>query len=151
LQENVVGKGEMDSYLYWFLFGLVLLALEMMTGTFYLLIVAVGMAVAGLSALLGAGMVWQLLLCALTTVAGTLILRRRKTASGDDTNTDNLDIGQPVKIIHWNDNGSARISYRGAEWDAELASADAPRDGQFYIVAVHGSGLVLSHQKSQQF
>jgi len=148
LGKQEIGKGVMESYLYWFLLGLVLLGLEMATGTFYLLIVAIGMAFAGLSALLGANMVSQLLLCAITVVAGTLILRRRRLVSGDDITTDNLDVGQAVKILRWNDNGSARVVYRGAEWDAEVESADAPRDGQFYIAAVHGSGLLLSHKKS---
>ncbi|MDD4912027.1 MAG: NfeD family protein [Sideroxydans sp.] len=138
----------MESYIYWFVLGLILLGLEMATGTFYLLMVAIGMAVGGLAALLGAGVVWQLLLCAITVVAGTFILRRRKRSSNDPIAEASFDIGQAVKIIHWNDNGTARVAYRGAEWDAELQSADAPRDGQFYIAAMHGSGLVITHQKS---
>lgn len=138
----------MESYIYWFVLGLILLGLEMATGTFYLLMVSIGMTVGGLAALLGADVVWQLMLCAITVVAGTLILRRRKRSFNDPAEDASFDIGQPVKIIHWNDNGTARVAYRGAEWDAELQSADAPRDGQFYIAAMHGSGLVLTHQKS---
>ena len=56
----------MEIYVYWFLLALVLIGLEMVTGTFYLLVLSIAMAVGGLAALLGAGMVWQLVLGAAT-------------------------------------------------------------------------------------
>ena len=43
----------MAVYVYWFLLALVLLGLEMVTGTFYLLVVSIAMAIGGLAALLG--------------------------------------------------------------------------------------------------
>ena len=139
----------MEIYIYWFLLALVLLGLEMVTGTFYLLMVAVAMAVGGLTALLGAGMAWQLLLCAITVIAGTIILRRWKSSQATEAPNASLDIGLPVKVIKWNDNSSARVFYRGAEWDAELESADTPHEGTLYIKAVQGSSLVLTHRKQQ--
>jgi membrane protein implicated in regulation of membrane protease activity len=139
----------MEIYIYWFLLALVLLGLEMVTGTFYLLMVAVAMAVGGLTALLGAGMAWQLLLCAITVIAGTIILRRWKSSQATEAPNASLDIGLPVKVIKWNDSGSARVFYRGAEWDAELESADTPHEGTLYIKAVQGSCLVLTHRKQQ--
>ena len=140
----------MEIYIYWFLLALILLGLEMATGTFYLLMVAIAMAVGGVAALLGTNMAWQLLLCAVTVVAGTIVLRRWKSTQVKEVANASLDIGQPVKVIKWNDNGTARVFYRGAEWDAELESVDTPRDATLYIVAVHGSGLVLTQRKSQQ-
>lgn len=140
----------MEIYIYWFVLALVLLGLEMMTGTFYLLMVAIAMAVGGLAALLGADVTWQLTLSALMVVAGTIILRRWKSAHTGETSNASLDIGQAVRVIKWNDNGSIRVFYRGAEWDAEPESADTPRDETLYIAAVRGSGLVLTHHKSQQ-
>lgn len=139
----------MEIYSYWFLLALILVGLEMATGTFYLLVVAIAMAVGGLAALLGASVVWQLLLGALTGIAGTTILRRWKSTQAKEVNSASLDIGQPVKVIKWNDNGTARVFYRGAEWDAETESADTPRDTTLYIMAVHGSGLVLTQHKQQ--
>lgn len=139
----------MEIYIYWFLLALILVGLEMATGTFYLLVVAIAMAVGGLAALLGASVVWQLLLGALTGIAGTFILRRWKSTQAKEVNSASLDIGQPVKVIKWNDNGTARVFYRGAEWDAETESADTPRDTTLYIMAVHGSGLVLTQHKQQ--
>jgi len=140
----------METYIYWFLLALILVGLEMVTGTFYLLVVGIAMAVGGLAALLGAGLVGQLVLGAVTCIAGTIILRRWKSAQVGDTSNASLDIGQPVKVLKWHDDGTTRVSYRGAEWDAEPESANTPRDGTLYIAAVRGSSLVLTHRKQQQ-
>src|SRR5512135_308982 len=137
----------MEIYIYWFLLAVILAGLEMLTGTFYMLVVAIAMCVGGLVALLGAGLVWQLLLGAATGIAGTIILRRWKSTQASEAPNVSLDIGQPVKLLKWNDNGTARVFYRGAEWDAELEAADTPRDGALYIAAIRGSGLVLTHRK----
>jgi membrane protein implicated in regulation of membrane protease activity len=138
----------MEIYVYWFLLALILLGLEMVTGTFYLLIVAIAMAVGGLVALLGMSLAWQLILGAVTGVTGTIILRRWKSAHASESPNTSLDIGQPVRVIKWHDNGTARVFYRGAEWDAEPESAGTPHDETLYIAAVRGSGLVLTHRKS---
>lgn len=137
----------MEIFNYWFLIALTLLAMEMATGTFYLLVLSVGMAVAGLAALLEAGVAWQLTLCALTVIVGTIILRQWKNGRRNEIADASLDVGQPVQVLSWFDNGSARVLYRGAEWDAEPESADMPREGTFYIKEMRGSSLVLTHRK----
>lgn len=139
----------MENYIYWFVLALVLVGLEMATGTFYLLVLSIAMAVGGVSALLGGGMVWQLLLGSVTGIAGTIILRRWRGSVVGEIPNASLDIGQPVRVIKWNDNGSARVSYRGAEWDAETDSVETPHEGTLYIASVRGSTLVLTHRKSQ--
>jgi membrane protein implicated in regulation of membrane protease activity len=137
----------METYIYWFLLALILLGLEMATGTFYLLALAIAMAVGGISALLTLSLVWQLLLCALTMIICTQILRRWKASRINESENTSFDIGQPVKIVSWHENATARVLYRGAEWDAELDAADVPRDGVFIIKAVHGATLVLTQRK----
>lgn len=140
----------METYIYWFLLALFLLALEIATGTFYLLVVSVAMAVGGLAALMGAGLAWQLTLGAIAVVAGTMLLRNWKSARDNDVADASLDVGQPVQVLEWHENGTARVSYRGAEWDAEPESANMPRDGILYIEVVRGSSLVLTHRKPKQ-
>lgn len=140
----------MAIYIYWFLLALLLLGLELATGTFYLLVVSIALAVGGFAALLDASLTWQLILSALAMITGTFILRRWKSTRVHEDSGASLDIGQPVQVLKWHENGSARVFYRGAEWDAELESADTPHNGTFYIAAVHGSSLVLTHNKSQQ-
>jgi membrane protein implicated in regulation of membrane protease activity len=138
----------MESYIYWFLLALVLIALEMATGTFYLLVLAIAMAVGGVATLTGASTAWQFVLSAVTGITCTIILWRWKSTLAIEAPNASLDTGQPVRVIKWNDNGTARVFYRGAEWDAELESSDTPHDATLYIVAVRGSGLVLTHHKT---
>ena len=137
----------MDAYVFWFLLGLVLLGLEMVSGTFYLLVVAIAAAVGGAVAWLGMGIVMQLILSALTGIAGIFILRRTKGTQVVDTANASFDIGQPVHVLKWNDDGSARVTYRGAEWDAQLEISDTPRGSTLYIASIQGSKLVLTHHK----
>lgn len=137
----------MAIYIYWFLLALVLTGLEMATGTFYLLMLAIAMAVGGLAALLGVNMVWQFVFSALAMIVGTIILRRWKGAHAIGAATSNLDAGQPVKILNWRNDVNARVFYRGAEWDAELDSPKSDHEGTFYIKAIRGSVLVLTHHK----
>ena len=108
------------------------------------------MAAGGLVALLGATMRWQLIVSALIVIAGVIVLRRWKNRDTAEVFSASLDIGQPVRVIKWNDNGSARVFYRGAEWDAEAESAETPHEETLYIAAVRGSGLILTHHKSAQ-
>lgn len=137
----------MEIYSYWFLLALLLLGLEMATGTFYLLMLSIAMAAGGVAAMLALNMVWQLVLCALAVISGTFILRRWKKGQVNEVAGSSLDVGQPVEVLTWHENGSVRVVYRGAEWDAEPESADTPREGTFYIKAVRGSSLVLTHHK----
>jgi membrane protein implicated in regulation of membrane protease activity len=138
-------------HVYWFLLALVLLGLEMASGTFYLLVVSIALAAGGAVAYTGANLVWQLMLCAITVIAGSIILRYWKGARVNELASASLDIGQPVKVVKWHENGKARVLYRGAEWDAELKSSDLPRIDTLYIAAVHGSTLVLTdHQTKHQ-
>ncbi|MFA6972429.1 MAG: NfeD family protein [Gallionella sp.] len=137
----------MEIYSYWFLLALLLLGLEMATGTFYLLMLSIAMVVGGLAAMLALSMIWQLSLCALAVILGAIILRRWKKGLVNEVAGTSLDVGHPVQVLTWHENGSVRVLYRGAEWDAEPESADMPRDGTFYIKAVRGSSLVLTHLK----
>jgi membrane protein implicated in regulation of membrane protease activity len=137
----------MAIYIYWFLLALVLLGLEMATGTFYLLIISIAMAVGGVVALLGFAMPIQLTIAALAGIIGIVLLRNRKDGRSNDTAKLSLDEGQPVKVLIWRDDGTARVFYRGAEWDAELVAGESARDGQFFIKSIHGSMLVLTQQK----
>ena len=140
----------MAPYIYWFVLAFGLLALEMATGTFYMLMLAAALTVGGVAALLGLGQPMQITLTALAGIIGTVILRRMKSTHPADAASLSLDTGQPVQLIAWREDGSARVHYRGAEWDAEPESADMPHEGSLYIKAIRGSKLVLTQQKPQQ-
>jgi membrane protein implicated in regulation of membrane protease activity len=139
----------MADYIIWFLLGLAMLGAEMATGTFYLLVISIAMGAGGIAALINLPLDMQITVCAVVGVIGTIILRRSKITQPESAENQNLDIGQPVRIMHIHEDGTLRVAYRGAEWDAELVSANTPLDQPLFIQAMHGSKLILSHIKPQ--
>ena len=144
----------------WLLLGGVLVLAELFTGTFYLLMIAIGMAAGALVAWLGVGIEWQFVIAAIVSVAGTIVVRRsqfgkrQKIDSAKDRNV-NLDIGQTINVAHWmkeNVGGdaadvglyTARVKYRGALWDVELAQGEVAHSGQFFIQEIRGSRLIVA-------
>jgi membrane protein implicated in regulation of membrane protease activity len=139
----------MENYSYWFLLALTLLGVEMATGTFYLLVLSVATTVGGVAAWSGMATVWQLTLCAIGAMVGIILLRFWKSTQVKVDSSGSMDIGQQVKVLNWHEDGSARVMYRGAEWDAQMESPDVPRSGILYIAALRGATLVLTHRKLQ--
>jgi membrane protein implicated in regulation of membrane protease activity len=138
----------MAIYVYWFVLALILVGLEMATGTFYLLVVSIALAIGGAAAYFGLGISAQFALASLAGVAGVILLRRWKDGGTVDKASQSLDAGQPVKVLNWRDDGTARVFYRGTEWDAELESKDSGQEGVFYIKDIRGSVLVLTNRKA---
>ena len=137
----------MAVYVYWFILALALMALEMATGTFYLLMLGIAVGIGGIAALFGLSLALQLTLSAIAGIVGTVILRRVRRDMISTAPNQSLDIGQPVQSVTWNKVGTARAVYRGAEWDAEPESADMLHTGPLYIKAMRGSTLILTHRK----
>ena len=133
----------------WIWFGLMALALigEVMTGTFYLLIVAAGFAVAGALAYLGLSVPLQIAVCAVTVLVATLVLRKTgvlKKRVDASANADvSMDIGQTLTIDAWTTDRSARVWYRGTHWEAELAPGAAAVPGRYTIIQTRGNTLVV--------
>jgi membrane protein implicated in regulation of membrane protease activity len=123
----------------------VLVAVELTSGTFYLLLYGMAALAAGLAAWLGAGVTAQLLIAAVIAAVGTLALRHwsRSTAHPESTVQD-MDIGQPVQVESWRD-GRGQVKYRGALWDAEAESASTDSARPLVIRAVRGNTLVLGN------
>lgn len=134
----------MDMQYVWWIAAAILVGVEMMTGTFYLLIVALACFVGGMVAVVGLGSGWQWGVAAVVEVVGTLAVRRwKRHYMATPKLTNNLDIGQRVSVIEWRADGSARVAYRGTYWDAVLDSASTPKREQMMIVDMRGAQLVL--------
>jgi membrane protein implicated in regulation of membrane protease activity len=130
----------------WWLTAGVLVAAELATGTFYLLMLALGCVAGALAAQAGAALSTQLVSAALlgggATVAWHFKRLRRPPAAPTESNRDvNLDIGQQVHVPEWAGDGTARVHYRGAAWSVRLAEGAPTAPGPHVIVAVHGSEL----------
>lgn len=133
----------------WAWFALAVLALigELSTGTFYLLLLAIGLAVGGLCALLGLSLHWQLIACIVMALVSLVILRKsglmgrhRRLPKPDALS---LDIGQPVQVTQWSENQTTSVWYRGATWQARLQSGHSPVPGAYVIVAIDGAQLLI--------
>ncbi|MBP0589080.1 NfeD family protein [Paraburkholderia sp. LEh10] len=135
--------------LFWWIGAGILIVLELMHGTFYLLMVALGFIAAALARLAGADLTLQFGIAAVVALTAVLVLRKsrygRKTKRRAEAarNPDvNIDIGSTLTVPSWHD-GRARTSYRGASWEVELAPGE-PEDANIYeITALRGNCLVV--------
>lgn len=142
----------MTDWMIWFAVACVLIILEMATGTFYLLMIAIGAAAGGLVALGGASGAWQCIIAAAIAAIATFALRRSRFGKLDNLDAArdpgvNLDIGQTLEVAEWHSvagtTSTARVMYRGALWDIELASGGTAVAGQFRIQEVQGNRLIV--------
>ncbi|HEX4779669.1 MAG TPA: NfeD family protein [Usitatibacter sp.] len=139
----------METWLVWAVAGFVLVIAELVSGTFYLLVVGVGAFAGALAAWLGAGLVVQALVSGLVSVVGAWLVhtwhaRQPVTAQGSNF----LDRGQPVVLEGWaNETASiARVKYRGSTWEARLAQpGERPAPGTtLYIEGQDGNTLLVA-------
>ena len=135
---------------WWWVAAGVAVALELSSGTVYLLMLAAGLACAAVAAGLGASSGSQLLvaaLCSALAMGGWHWVRTRRAAGFEaPSNPDlHLDIGQTVHVAGWSADGTAWVHYRGTEWSACLASGAQACAGVHTILAIDGSQLILSN------
>lgn len=139
-----------DTDLIWLIAGFVLVIAEILTGTFYLLVLGIGGFAGAMVAFLKFDFWVQALAAAVVTVAGALWVRGRHSA-GADPQMASMDVGQSVSFDSWANQGAghARVRYRDTLWDAEVeGDTGAPAHGElFYIVAAHGNTLRISRNK----
>ena len=131
----------------WWILGVVLVGAELVTGTFYLLAIGVAFLVGGFAAWLGASTPVQLLVAGALAVAGSFVAHRWRDSKGTPPLQPSLDVGQPVQVQIWHDDGTARVTYRGTQWDAQLAVPGGGRERTMYIVAMRGSTLVIAPER----
>jgi membrane protein implicated in regulation of membrane protease activity len=147
----------MDTTTIWWLLAGSAVVLELLTGTFYLLMLALGLAAGALAAHAGLGAGWQYVIAALVG-GGAVLAWHFKQASAKavdarslESNSDvHLDIGSSVEVAAWSPLGTARVVHRGAEWAARHSQSGSPthdifKAGLHRITAVEGNTLVLEN------
>jgi membrane protein implicated in regulation of membrane protease activity len=139
---------QMMAYGMWWIAAAALIAAELLTGTFYLLVVGVAVACAGVVAWLGWSATSQWLTASILGVVGVTALEWWKRSRGGTPRQPALDVGQLVRVQSWGPNRTARVSYRGSTWDAELATPDTPQAETMYIAATRGSVLILAASRT---
>lgn len=134
----------MNAYVIWWIAAFVLVAAELTTGTFYLLVYGIAAAAAGIAAWLGMGFIAQLVIAAAIGIAGTVALKKWRRAEAGDADLQDLDIGQSVALESWQ-GGRGQVKYRGAVWDAEAAGPEVDTGKPLFIRAMRGSVLVVGN------
>lgn len=136
-----------ESTIWWVLAGAVI-AIELVTGTFYLLMLSLGMVAGAIAAHLGASSAMQLVMAAAvgggSVVAWRSYKQKTAPAAPAQSNRDvNLDVGETVHVDTWAPDGTSSVKYRGAHWDVSLVEGASPSPGTHKIVEVIGSRLVV--------
>jgi len=139
----------MEDWLVWTVAGFALVIAELVTGTFYLLVVGLGAFAGAVVAWLGMGEVFQAVVSGLIAVVGAYAVNRwHKSQPRMPEGSNFLDRGQPVVLEGWANESAAiaRVKYRGTTWDARMARADLhPAPGTtLYIEGQDGNTLVVA-------
>lgn len=135
------------STFWWILAGIAVVA-ELLTGTIYLLMLALGLVAGAVAAHLGLDMPVQIIVAAVVGVLCVLVGRRirRARTSGLPASADpdmNLDIGETVTVTQWDADGSTRVQYRGAQWTAVLRAGAMATPGLYRVVELQGNRLIV--------
>jgi membrane protein implicated in regulation of membrane protease activity len=135
-----------DSKIWWLATG-TLVAVELATGTFYLLMLAIGAAAAALAAQAGLGLTNQLVTAAvvggLAVVLWSAYRQRHPSLRASSDPDQHLDVGETVQVEAWDAEGHAQVRHRGANWTAVAAPNATLSPGMHRIQAVTGNRLVL--------
>lgn len=136
-----------DSTMWWLLTG-ALVALELLSGTFYLLMLALGAAAAAIAAHLGVPLVAQITVASVAgLVSVALWYQIKKRRPGDPSaraqRSVNLDVGEVIQVDAWLPDGSAQVKYRGALWRVIQRPGNAPVPGTYRVAELVGSSLLV--------
>jgi len=139
----------MESWLAWGVLGLALVIAELLTGTFYLVMLGVaafgGAAVAGL----GQPFAVQVIVAFVVAAAGCYGVHAYR-AKNKSQQMPPIDAGMPASFENWIDSGArlARVRYRGASWDARVEGADPLEPGAIvYVLATDGNTLKVAKSR----
>jgi membrane protein implicated in regulation of membrane protease activity len=131
----------------WWLVAGALVALELTTGTFYLLMLALGAAAGAVVAHAGAGFTVQVVVAAavggLAVVVWNAYRQRQTDLSAARATVQHLDVGETVQVDAWDAQGLAQVKHRGANWTAVNTPPSKPSPGLHRIQAIQGNRLVL--------
>ncbi len=139
----------MDHSLAWAIVGLVLVIAELLTGTFYLLMLGVAAFGSAAAAWLGWGFEVQIVVAAVVSSVGcyAVHLYREKNRSNQMAP---LDAGMPASFEAWIDAGArlARVRYRGAPWEARVEGAESLEPGAtLWVLAADGNTLKVAKNR----
>jgi membrane protein implicated in regulation of membrane protease activity len=147
-EDTIDGRHAMTDATVWWLLAGGLVAVELVVGSFYLLMLALGLAAAALAAHAGVDTAGQYTVAAVVGSAAVVALyvvkrRRPEDPSVRSLRSVNLDVGETIQVDAWQADGTASVQYRGAQWTAVLAEQQSAQAGLHRIAELKGNRLVL--------
>jgi membrane protein implicated in regulation of membrane protease activity len=139
----------MDHATVWAVIGLALVIVELLTGTFYLLMLGVAAFGAAGAAYFGFDFGTQSIIAAIVSAVGCYgvhVYRAKNRAQ----QMPPIDSGMRASFESWLDAGArlARVRYRGASWDARVEGGEAIEPGAtVYVLAADGNTLRVAKNK----
>jgi len=139
----------MEPYLAWAILGLTLVIVELVSGTFYLLMLGVAAFGAGAAAYLGFDFAVQAIVAGMVAAGGAYGVHVYRTKNTQQQMAP-MDAGQPANFESWVDQGArlARVRYRGASWDARIEGEQVPEPGAIlYVLSTDGNTLKVTAKR----
>lgn len=136
----------MGSPLAWVIAGFALALSELLTGTFYLLMLGIAAFGAAAAAYLGLGFEAQIVVAAVVAAAGCYAVHAYR-ARNRAQQMPSIDAGMPASFESWIDPAArlARVRYRGASWDARVEGVEALEPGSLvYVASADGNTLKVT-------
>lgn len=139
----------MDHSLAWAIAGLALVIAELLTGTFYLLMIGVAAFGAAAAAWLGLAFGPQIIVAAIVAAVGCYGVHVYR-ARNRTLQMPSIDAGKPATFESWIDQAArlARVNYRGASWEALVEGAETPEPGALvYVLSTDGNTLKVAAKR----
>ncbi len=138
-----------DAWLIWMILAAIFIVGEIFTAGFFIMWFGIGAAAAGLAALLGLGMGWQLAIFVVLSLILVLVSRNfanKVTKAQPPGIGANRFVGKKAVVIEEinNDKGTGRVRMDREEWRAESDNGDViPVDTHVETVQIEGTHLIV--------
>jgi len=137
-----------EPYLVWMLTAIGLVIVELLTGTFYLLVLGIAATAGAALAYAGMPLAAQAGFATAVAVLGVVFVTRYRSGVTKAGAINAIDVGHRVTLDSWvnESEGLARVHYRGTLWDAKVIG-DRGSGKTFYIRGVDGSTLHVAPER----
>ncbi|WP_035382756.1 hypothetical protein [Ferriphaselus sp. R-1] len=135
-------------FISWAVFGILFILAETAIGSRHALAIGLAFLYPAIADLTKASLGIQLTVLLAGALVHLLIvtaLRRRPGVAAEQAHDD---LGQRVEVLEWLDECTARVSYRGREWEADKVRAEMPDADSGIIRAVQYGRLVISTERA---
>ena len=133
---------------WWWIAAGALVVGELATGTFYVLMLAIGCVFGALAGYAGISFFAQVVVAVVVGGAAVVAWDRKRRrgpgrVSAAANRNINLDIGEQVQVDGWNADGTARVPYRGSAWNVRYIGDGPAVPGTHVIAEVRHNELAL--------